>query len=169
VDLSFVVPAYNEEKRLPTMMKDTMPYLQQKVKEGRLFKKVEIIIVNDGSTKDKTEEMIKKYTEDSTDQINIRGVSLLQNQGKGAAVKYGCLFARGEHIIFADADGATDINSLENVLVNCKKNTKNGLSCAIGSRYEEGSDADRTALRRFLSWGMNTLVKFVLNNDIKDT
>ena len=84
-------------------------------------------------------------------------------------MKYGCLFARGDYIIFADADGATDINSLEKVLDGCKKNTKNGLSCAIGSRYEEGSDAERTAIRRFLSWGMNTLVKFVLNNDIKDT
>jgi dolichyl-phosphate beta-glucosyltransferase len=84
-------------------------------------------------------------------------------------VKYGCLFARGEYIIFADADGATDINSLESVFDACKKNAKNGLSCAIGSRNEEGSDADRTAIRRFLSWGMNTLVQFILKNDIKDT
>ena len=72
-------------------------------------------------------------------------------------------------MIFADADGATDINSLDKVYDGCKKNAKNGLSCAIGSRYEEGADADRTAIRKFLSWGMNTLVKFVLNNDIKDT
>ena len=81
-------------------------------------------------------------------------------------MKYGCLFARGDYVIFADADGATDINSLEKVLDGCKKIVKNGLSCAIGSRYEEGSDADRTAIRRFLSWGMNTLVKFVFNNDM---
>jgi dolichyl-phosphate beta-glucosyltransferase len=60
--------------------------------------------------------MIQKYTEQSTESLMIRGVSLLQNQGKGAAVKYGCLFARGDYILFADADGATDINSLENVL-----------------------------------------------------
>lgn len=76
IDLSFVIPAYNEEKRLPVMMKETMPYLQQKVKEGKLFKKIELIIVNDGS-KDGTEALIKKYSEDSTDQINIRGVSLI--------------------------------------------------------------------------------------------
>ena len=62
VDLTLVVPAYNEEKRLPTMMKDTMPYLQKKCNEGRMFRKVELIIVNDGS-KDGTEAMIKKYTE----------------------------------------------------------------------------------------------------------
>ena len=139
------------------------------MKEGKLFKNVELIIVNDGS-KDKTEELIRKYTEDSSYQgINIRGVSALQNQGKGAAVKYGCLFAKGDYIIFADADGATDIKSLDIVLEACKKNSKNGLSCAIGSRYEEGAETERTVIRRFLSWGMNTLVQFVLKNDIKDT
>ncbi len=53
----------------------------------------------------------------------------------------GCLFARGDLVLFADADGATDINSLERVIVGCRKNTKNGLCCAIGSRYEEESHA----------------------------
>jgi len=43
------------------------------------------------------------------------------------------------------------------------------LSCAIGSRKEEGADADRSPFRKFLAWGMNLLVKFVLNNNIKDT
>ena len=74
-DLSIVVPAYNEERRLPVMMRDTIPYLQKKVAEGR-FKRVELIIVNDGS-KDGTEAMIKKYTEDSTQTLSIRGVSLI--------------------------------------------------------------------------------------------
>lgn len=58
------------------MLKQTLPYLQQKANEGKLFKKVEVILVNDGS-KDGTEALIKKLTEDSTDQISIRGVSLL--------------------------------------------------------------------------------------------
>jgi len=59
------------------------------VKEGKLFKKVEMIIVNDGS-KDNTAEMIKDYTSKQTmdKSIVVRGVNLLQNQGKGAAVKY---------------------------------------------------------------------------------
>jgi hypothetical protein len=44
-------------------------------------------------------------------------------------------------VLFADADGATDINSLERVVLGCRKNTQNGMSCAIGSRYEEDSNA----------------------------
>lgn len=61
------------------MMNETLPvtsqldsnffqYLQAKTKEGRLFKKVEIILVNDGS-KDETSQMIQKYSEQSTDAI----------------------------------------------------------------------------------------------------
>lgn len=53
IDLSLVVPAYNEEARLPTMMKETVDYLNIKLKEGKLFKKAELVIVNDGS-RDKT-------------------------------------------------------------------------------------------------------------------
>ena len=44
-------------------------------------------------------------------------------------------------MLFADADGATDINSLERVIDGCRRNTKKGMSCAIGSRYEEESNA----------------------------
>lgn len=69
----------------------------------------------------------------------------------------------------ADADGATDIKSLDAVYEACKKNAVNGLSCAIGSRKKEGSDANRLAIRRFASWGLHTLRLFILRNDIKDT
>ena len=95
-----------------------------------------MILVNDGS-KDKTSDIIKQYSAVHTSDKNfvVRGLSLLQNQGKGAAVKYGSLFSRGDYVLFADADGATDINSLERVIQGCKKAEKSGLSCAIGSRY----------------------------------
>ena len=57
-DLTIVVPAYNEEARLPVMMKETIPYLEKKSSEGKLFKSVEMILVNDGS-KDKTSDLIR--------------------------------------------------------------------------------------------------------------
>jgi dolichyl-phosphate beta-glucosyltransferase len=59
-DITLVVPAYNEELRLPIMMKETIKYLDDQIKAG-LFKKAEIIIVDDGS-KDSTLEQIKSYT-----------------------------------------------------------------------------------------------------------
>ena len=57
-DLTIVVPAYNEEARLPVMMKETIQYLESKAKEGKLFKSVEMILVNDGS-KDRTSDLIR--------------------------------------------------------------------------------------------------------------
>jgi dolichyl-phosphate beta-glucosyltransferase len=79
VDLTIVVPAYNEDQRLPTMMTETIDYLTKKIKEG-LFKKVEIIIVDDGS-RDKTLEQIRGYTEvyNTGRTIVVRGVQLVIN------------------------------------------------------------------------------------------
>lgn len=102
--------------------------MNEKIKEGKLFKTVEIVIVNDGS-KDKTLDIVKDYTTQSTKSIQIRGISQHVNSGKGTAVKYvrslfsfrmqGSLFSKGKHILFTDADGATNIECLEKVLIGC--------------------------------------------------
>eukprot|EP00347_Sterkiella_histriomuscorum_P015887 403355309 len=170
IDISIVVPAYNEESRLPTMMKDTLEYLQKKIDEGKLFRTAEIVIVNDGS-KDKTMEQILEYTRNypTSKKLCVRGVNQVQNQGKGSAVKQGSLYSRGRYILFTDADGATDIRGLDTVFNECKSMDTNGKSCAIGSRKEDGSQVERHALRNFLSWVMHKIVQFVLKNNIKDT
>lgn len=49
----------------------------------------------------------------------------------------GSLYSRGKYILFADADGATDIKDLKTIIKAVKKVEKNGLGCAIGSRYVE--------------------------------
>jgi len=57
-DLSIIVPSYNEEKRLPVMMKKLMPWLEKNFNETG---KVEVLLVNDGST-DKTLAVALEYT-----------------------------------------------------------------------------------------------------------
>ena len=58
-----------------------------------------------------------------------------------------------------DADGATDINDLEKVLTAVKNiESKDGLGCAIGSRNADETKVQRKGIRKFLNWGMNTLV-----------
>lgn len=52
------------------------------------------------------------------------------------------MFSRGKYILFADADGATDINCLESLVKQCKRVEIKGLSCAIGNRYHEESVAE---------------------------
>jgi dolichyl-phosphate beta-glucosyltransferase len=79
------------------------------------------------------------------------------------------LYSKGRYILFADADGATDINSLETVLKECQGVAKNGRGCTIGSRKEDNAVVERKGLRKFLAWGMKTIVQFILKNNIKDT
>ena len=86
MDLSIVVPAYNEEARLPKMMEETvsvnsylaklLQYLEKKLAECKWLTKAEIVIVNDGS-KDKTLELIKDYSaKHTTDmKLSVRGVN----------------------------------------------------------------------------------------------
>ena len=61
----------------------------------------------------------------------------MKNRGKGAAVKTGALYSRGEHILMLDADGATDYHEIEGILRSSEKvaaASDKHFSCCIGSR-----------------------------------
>lgn len=139
VGLGLVVPAYNEQERLPEMLRTHIDYIVLKQKEKKLPDKVEIVCIDDGS-KDKTWTIIlewcKKYPE-CTKGVTVRGLRLKENQGKGAAVKYGSLYSRGEYILMLDADGATDFKEIDKILgivSDVTKKSGKGLGIAIGSR-----------------------------------
>eukprot|EP00919_Chromeraceae_sp_WS-2016_P078712 GHVR01186527.1.p1 GENE.GHVR01186527.1~~GHVR01186527.1.p1 ORF type:complete len:368 (+),score=8.99 GHVR01186527.1:25-1128(+) len=130
-DLSVVIPAYNEEKRLPAMLKDCMNYLKSRCQLGCNF---EIIIVDDGST-DRTYEFACKaavaYSDCkfdfenselpvacgdspvSTASTHFKIISLSRNMGKGYSVKTGMHFSSGAALLIADADGATKFSSID--------------------------------------------------------
>ena len=86
------------------------------------------------------------------------------NSGKGAAVKLGMMQSRGNYVLFADADGATDINDLEKCLILMKANEKDAMGCVIGDRNtkKEGIQDKRHPIRKLLNFGMNTIVRIVL-------
>lgn len=117
------------------MMKESIDYFNRKLKEKQLFKTVEFVIVDDGS-KDGTLDIIKKLTTQytGTSGITVKGICQKVNQGKGAAVKYGSLYSKGKYVLFADADAATDINDLDNVMKLMQEKEKNELGCVIGNR-----------------------------------
>ncbi len=84
--LSVIIPAYNEEKRLPKTLAEIDGYLRKQSFES------EIIVVSDGST-DRTTEMVK----DLMGKIkNLRLIEFKKRQGKGFGVKTGILEAKGE-------------------------------------------------------------------------
>lgn len=172
VDLTVVVPAYNEELRLPKMLDETLSFLDQRRKNKSQSHKLytskkfsyEVIIVDDGST-DNTSRC-------GFGRENVRVITLGKNRGKGGAVREGVLAARGHYIIFADADGASrfsDIVKLEDFIYNSREKAE--LVLAIGSRahMEEDSIANRSFFRTILMKGFHQLVRTCCVRTVRDT
>jgi len=122
--LSLVIPAYNEEKRLPIMLNDTFKYLNKNrgnltdlfyeavgVHPNRKHSKIqyEFIIVDDGSADD-TAGVAKKYGESVKSGDIFKIISMNRNCGKGGAVRTGMLKSTGQLCLMIDSDGATDIS-----------------------------------------------------------
>jgi len=82
------------------MLKECMEFLEEKVKQEPYFK-YEVIVVSDGS-KDKTVECALKYSKKYTCE-KFRVLELVENRGKGGAVRYGMMSSRGKYLLFADA------------------------------------------------------------------
>jgi dolichyl-phosphate beta-glucosyltransferase len=96
---------------------------------------------------------------------SIRLISLRHNRGKGGAVTHGMRHARGQYIVFADADGASKFEDLDKLLSACQKLEGGGKKAvAVGSRaHLVGSDAvvKRSLLRNFLMHSFHLLLKWM--------
>lgn len=149
-DLSIIIPAYNEEWRLPPTLLDIVDYF-----DGRDLN-YEIIVVDDGSA-DRTAEIVKRL-EKIRKQVCL--IQLKQNRGKGHAVKTGVLNSQGKYVLFADADGSTPIKEIERLEAKFNEDTK----IVIGSRALPSDDTfvtrrwDRTLLERVFNLCVNLLI-----------
>ncbi|XP_038134727.1 dolichyl-phosphate beta-glucosyltransferase [Cyprinodon tularosa] len=169
-ELTVVVPAYNEELRMPVMLDEAMQYLENRQKQNPSFT-YEVIVVDDGS-KDKTTEVALQYTNKySADKVRV--LMLVKNRGKGGAVRMGTLSSRGKLILMADADGATkfaDIEKVEAGLKEVNAGPENlAISCGSRAHLEKDSVAQRSVFRTFLMYGFHFLVWFFCVRGIKDT
>jgi dolichyl-phosphate beta-glucosyltransferase len=184
-----IVPAYNEEARLPAMLNEALEYLEtrassghgvgRRLPHGRDFT-YEVIVVDDGSTDATTQVALNYSFKYGTDKVRV--LTLARNRGKGGAIRLGVLSSRGSLILFADADGATkfaDIEKLESLIETSDKSdsdltpeTVSSTPCiAIGSRahLEEDAIASRSAFRTFLMKGFHFLVWFFTVRTVRDT
>lgn len=175
VDLSVIVPAYNEEERLPVMLNEALGYLEEKKKTSPSFT-FEIIIVDDGS-KDATTETALIYTEKFGSE-KVRVLTASRNRGKGGAVRLGMFSARGAKLLFADADGATTFRDIERLEMKLeeKKNFEGAgdelaemIVCGSRSHLQEAATAERSFFRNILMFGFHFLVWFFCVRGIKDT
>ncbi len=119
IDLSVVVPAFNEELRLPAMLADLGEFL------AGWSGTAEVVVVDDGST-DRTAE-VARTTGSSLPGLQV--VSYQPNRGKGCAVRTGLLLATGSVRLFLDADGATPAAEIPKLL----DALRSGCDVAIGS------------------------------------
>jgi len=191
--LSLVVPAYNEEDRLPPMLTSTLEFLHSSKDEliklcneslilGKEQRKeygantqtppFEIIIVNDGSSDGMVETLKhiteKEYNYNVQATTAIKLLTLKHNAGKGAAVKAGMLHCNAKLALMLDADGATNITSLDSLLKEMKASRAHMV---FGSRahLQEKSKADRSFVRTLLMKAFHFFVEFLIGNQIKDT
>ncbi|KAL6098701.1 alg5 [Pungitius sinensis] len=169
-ELSVVIPAYNEELRMPVMLDEATEYLENRQKQQPSFT-YEVIVVDDGS-KDKTTEVALRYSRKyGADKVRV--LTLVKNRGKGGAVRMGTLSSRGKLILMADADGATkfaDIEKVEAGLNALKPKPENmAISCGSRAHLEQDSVAQRSMFRTFLMYGFHFLVWFFCVRGIKDT
>lgn len=129
--ISIIIPAYNEEKRLPAALAQVIAYLRR---GDWAF--AEILVVDDGST-DGTADVAGRMQTEFPDLRVLRNPG---NRGKGYAVRHGMLDCRGEWALFTDADLSAPIAELEKLW---QAAAREDAQVAVGSRPR--SRADRRA------------------------
>ncbi len=148
--LSIVIPAYNEERRLPATLAAILAYLDKQSFSS------EVLVVDDGSS-DTTAAVAEQYPV----EVLRRG-----HYGKGFAVRAGALAARGDYVLICDADLAVPIEEWPRL----QERLLNGYDVAIGSR--EGVGASRMGepwYRHIMGRVFNMIVRTVAIGGIQDT
>jgi len=109
MDLSIIIPAYNEEKRILITLERTTAFLAQRPWS------CELLVVDDGSS-DATVERVQEYASGRKAEPLVRCLQNGQNRGKGYSIRHGVGEAQGNGIGFMDADYKTDIAGLDAVM-----------------------------------------------------
>lgn len=157
--LSIVIPAYNEEKRIGRTLEGTFEYLNAQKFES------EVLVVNDGST-DQTAEIVHKFAVGRDKQLRL--IENPGNRGKGYAVRNGMLQAKGDIVLFYDADLATPTTEIAKVI---EPIAKNQYDIVFGSRALNNDliGVHQSFLRELRGRGGNLLLRLLLGLDFKDT
>jgi dolichyl-phosphate beta-glucosyltransferase len=119
IELSIVIPAYNEQMRLPRTVLETLRFCST---QNINF---ELLVADDGS-RDDTLALVRLFEESD---LRVRAIAC-PHMGKGSAVRMGMLNARGRFVLFMDADGATPLDEIRKLMASLES----GYDVAVGSR-----------------------------------
>ena len=155
-ELSIIIPAYNEERRLPRTLDAIRGYLAARAIRA------EVIVVDDGST-DSTARLVE---ERRAGWPALRLLSNGRNRGKGFSVRHGMLEARGEAALFTDADLSAPIEEADKLLAALAQ-----YDVAIGSRAVDRSliEVHQSRFRELAGIGFNFGVRVMTGLPFVDT
>ncbi len=155
MELSIIIPAYNEEKNLDRTVKSYIDFFRNKKV------KFEIMIATDGC-KDKTPEIAKKI---SREYREVKSINFKERKGKGGGIIEAFKRLEGNWIGFTDADGSTPAEEFYKLY-----SYRKGFDALIGSRWVKGAEKKGlTIKRKILSRGLNMLARSLFFLPYKDT
>jgi dolichol-phosphate mannosyltransferase len=154
IEISFVIPAYNEAKNI----EDTLGAIESVVQNKCL--PYEIVVVDDGS-KDSTFQNAVRYANKNG---HVRVLTYSKNMGKGHAVKTGFLNAHGNIVFFTDGDMEIDFKDISDYV----KALKYG-DIVIASKRHKDSQVKAPISRKILSQCFSVLVRLLTGITLKDT
>jgi glycosyltransferase involved in cell wall biosynthesis len=157
--VSIVIPAYNEERRLPASLDAILRYV-----ESKRFEFTEILVVDDGST-DGTAVCVEEYAKQHPAVRLLRNPG---NRGKGYSVRNGMLAATGEWRLFTDADLSAPIEELDKLAEAVKREQ---AAIAIGSRALDRSliGVRQPAAREYAGIVFNAVMRGITGLPYRDT
>ena len=157
--LSIIIPAFNEESRLPGTIQALKRYLGMQI-----FDFLEVVVVDDGS-RDGTAALVARAA--ATWPV-LRLLRNPENRGKGYSVRNGMLDAKGDWVLFTDADLSTPIEEVEKLLVAVERD---GADVAIGSRALDRSlvSVHQSMMREFSGRFFNLVMRAVARLPFHDT
>jgi len=157
LNYSIIIPAYNESARIGATLERVLAHIAARGWDA------EVIVVNDGS-RDNTVETVRRFLEANP---KLRLVENPGNRGKGYSVRNGMLLARGEVLLFTDADLSSPIEEADKLF----DAIQGGADLAIGSRWMQSElQTQRQPLyRQFFGRIFNLLLRVTLGLKFKDT
>jgi dolichol-phosphate mannosyltransferase len=158
MELSIVIPCYNEVENVPKLKQELLPVLHELMRE----RSIELVFVDDGST-DGTLQALKDALEGETPEIARKYEAHPTNYGLGRAIRTGFAAASGEIIVTTDSDGTYKFSSLPSLL-DC---LSDGVDIVTASPYHpQGGVVGVPRYRLVLSQGSSLIYRLLVDRHI---